>query len=71
MEEIRSAYGRPASAASAHQSMAENRNKLAERGEKLEQMQQKTSQLENDAMNFAEMARELRRQQEQKSWWQL
>ena len=51
--------------------MAENSNKLAERGEKLEQMQQKTSQLENDAMNFAEMARELRRQQEQKSWWQL
>ena len=70
MEEIRSAYGRPSPSA-VQQTMADNRNKLAERGEKLEQLQKKTSQMENDAMNFAEMARELRRQQEQKKWWEL
>ena len=74
VEEIKSAYGRPsasASASTAQHIMAENRDKLAERGEKLGELQEKTSKLENDAMNFADMARELRKQQEQKKWWQL
>ena len=74
VEEIKSAYGRPSTsvtASTAQHIMAQNRDKLAERGEKLGELQEKTSKLENDAMNFADMARELRKQQEQKKWWQL
>ena len=69
VDDIKAAYGRKTG--SVQQTMAENRNKLLERGEKLEQLQDKTAKLENDAMNFAQMARELRKQQEQRKWWEL
>ncbi|KAK9811618.1 hypothetical protein WJX72_007037 [[Myrmecia] bisecta] len=71
--EIRAAYGRaPAKRANEVGSlMAENRDKLMERGEKLSRLQDKTDALENDAADFATMARKLAEQQTNRKWWQL
>ena len=44
---------------------------LVERGERLGVLADKTEGLENDAANFASMARKLRQQQEKKSWFGL
>jgi len=42
-------------------------NSLQQRGEQLNQLQDKTKNLQNDAMNFAEMAKKIRQDQEKKS----
>ena len=49
----------------------ETRQALAERGEKLRQLQDKTAALEEGAMGFADMAKQLRQAQEKKAgkWW--
>ncbi len=79
--EIRAAYGRPAlpseaapraAGAAANEAggvMAENRARLEERGEKLRQLQDKGSDLEESAMNFAAMAKQLAEQERRKAKW--
>lgn len=77
-DEIKAHYGRPSRASSEAAGgsdvaatsalMAENRDKLLERGEKLNTLQDKTARMEADAQNFAEMAKQLRKQQES-SWF--
>eukprot|EP00743_Colponemidia_sp_Colp-15_P006286 GILK01006762.1.p1 GENE.GILK01006762.1~~GILK01006762.1.p1 ORF type:complete len:650 (-),score=76.13 GILK01006762.1:132-2081(-) len=46
--------------------VAQTKDKLLERGEKLKMLQSRTSQLTNDAQSFADMARQLREQQEKR-----
>ena len=54
-----------------HEVAEETRRKLAERGEKLKQLDESTNALEEGAMGFAEMAKQLRAQQEKRGgkWW--
>jgi hypothetical protein len=47
--------------------MAQTRDKLMERGEKLSTLQDKSAQMENDAMDFQDMAKKLAKQNE--SWF--
>jgi syntaxin-binding protein 5 len=54
-----------------HASMAENRELLAERGQKLERLQDRTAQMENDAQDFASMARRIADQEKHRKWWQV
>ncbi len=51
--------------------MAENRELLAERGQKLERLQDRTAQMENDAQDFASMARRIADQEKHRKWWQV
>jgi len=72
-DEIRAAYGRPArkakdEAQAASSTMERNRQALLERGEKLQELSEKTQELQNEAASFADMAKQLRQQQE-RSWW--
>mmetsp|Transcript_11173 Transcript_11173/g.15216 ORF Transcript_11173/g.15216 Transcript_11173/m.15216 type:complete len:109 (+) Transcript_11173:895-1221(+) len=52
---------------SAVDSLEDSRSKLLERGEKLSALDQKSSQLENDALNFKDLAEQLSKKQK---WWQ-
>jgi hypothetical protein len=72
-DEVRAAYGRPArgaatSAAGAAGTMARNRDMLAERGERLRQVNERTEELQNEAANFADLAKQLADRQKN-SWW--
>ena len=72
-DEVRAAYGRPArgaavAAAGAAGTMARNREMLAERGERLRQVNERTEELQNEAANFADLAKQLADRQKN-SWW--
>ena len=72
-DEVRAAYGRPArgaatAAAGAAGTMARNRDMLAERGERLRQVNERTEELQNEAANFADLAKQLADRQKN-SWW--
>ena len=47
--------------------MSETRDMLVERGERLERLSDKSAALENDAANFAEMCKQIRKKSES-SW---
>jgi len=44
---------------------------LEERGEKLKVLDKKTANLAQSSRNFADLAREVRKKQEKKKWYQL
>jgi len=76
-DEVRAAYGRPArgttgstaaSVSGAAGTMARNRDMLAERGERLRQVNERTEELQNEAANFADLAKQLADRQKS-SWW--
>lgn len=48
--------------------MARNREMLAERGERLRQVNKRTEELQNEAANFADLAKQLADRQKN-SWW--
>lgn len=65
-EDIRSKYGRPQAATSdVAAKMDENKQALHERGEKIGRLQEKTQEIEDEASNFADLAAQLKQQQEQ------
>ncbi|KAI9138663.1 hypothetical protein BKA69DRAFT_1090559, partial [Paraphysoderma sedebokerense] len=45
--------------------------KLNERGERLQILQEKTAEMENESSNFAALAKELRKREENKKWYQM
>ena len=49
--------------------MAENLQKLGERGERLVQISTKTQALENDAADFAAMAKKMAERERNRKWW--
>ena len=51
--------------------MEDNRAALAESGEKLRTLQDKTDRMQNDAADFASMARAIREREAGRKWWQL
>jgi hypothetical protein len=51
--------------------LQDTREALGERGEKLSQLQDKTAALEESAQSFAEMAKRIAAQNQNKKWWQL
>eukprot|EP00300_Choanocystis_sp_HF-7_P011753 c17598_g1_i2.p1 GENE.c17598_g1_i2~~c17598_g1_i2.p1 ORF type:complete len:1211 (+),score=264.59 c17598_g1_i2:346-3633(+) len=55
----------------ARSAVSQARQLAIERGEKLSKVQDQSEQLANHASDFAQLARELARQQENKKWWQL
>lgn len=62
-EEIRS------STATTMATMAEARDQLVERGEKLGRLDDKSAKLADASREFANMAKQLREQQQKQSWW--
>jgi len=58
---VRAKYGREVTS-----QMNETKDMLVERGEKLSRLQDKSASLENDAADFASLAREIRKQSERR-----
>ena len=73
-DEIREAYGRPRKAAQGQAEgvqsvLGEAQARLAERGERLSRIEQRTQQMEDDAANFADLAKQLAAKQKGGGWW--
>jgi hypothetical protein len=51
--------------------MEQNRQMLAERGERLRALDERTAAMQDDAEDFASLARKLAEQQANKKWYQL
>ncbi|RMZ54316.1 hypothetical protein APUTEX25_001474 [Auxenochlorella protothecoides] len=51
--------------------MAENMQRLGERGEKLSRLEDRTAELEDDAGNFASLAKQLADGYSNRKWWQM
>lgn len=51
--------------------MAENMQRLGERGEKLSRLEDRTAELEDDAGNFASLAKQLADSYSNRKWWQM
>ena len=68
---LRAKYGRPESSAAtdAASRARETRDALVERGERLGKLQDKSARLEADAANFADLARQIRKQSERPRWF--
>ena len=68
---LRAKYGRPESSAAtdAASRARETRDALVERGERLGTLQDKSARLEADAANFADLARQIRKQSERPRWF--
>ena len=68
---LRAKYGRPESSAAtdAAARARETRDALVERGERLGKLQDKSARLEADAANFADLARQIRKQSERPRWF--
>lgn len=62
--DVKAKYGRVSEVKS---QMSETRDMLVERGERLERLSDKSAALENDAANFAEMCKQIRKKSES-SW---
>ena len=60
---------RKATAASTTTVLSEARKNLEERGEKLNQLSDKTDKLAAASSDFADMAKQLKKQQQRSSWW--
>lgn len=60
---------RKATAASTASVLSEARQNLQERGEKLNQLSDKTDKLAAASSDFADMAKQLKKQQQRSSWW--
>lgn len=58
-----------ASVASTANVLSEARQNLEQRGEKLNQLADKSDKLANASSEFADMAKQLRKQQQKSSWW--
>ncbi len=54
-----------------HGQAAQNREALAQRGEKLGRLNERTERMEADAMDFAEMARQIATRERDRKWWQM
>ena len=50
-------------------SLGETKQQFIERGEKLEQLSDKSAKLADASKEFANMAKQIRQQQQQQSWW--
>jgi len=65
---VRAKYGRPEASAAADAALRlhETRDMLVERGERLSTLQDKSAALEADAANFADLARQIRKESERR-----
>ncbi|KAK9818994.1 hypothetical protein WJX81_004841 [Elliptochloris bilobata] len=72
-DEIKAAYGRPAGRRSEALTagLEETRSRLEERGERLRGLQNRSEQLQNDALSFEAMTKQLREREAGRKWWQL
>eukprot|EP00898_Chlorokybus_atmophyticus_P002234 jgi/Chlat1/3010/Chrsp201S03268 len=76
IDAIRAKYGRPRKTDGADalgHTLTETRNRLHERGERLQAraLDAKTAEMQNDAVGFADAARQLAAKMENRKWWQL
>lgn len=60
---------RKATTASTANVLSEARQNLEERGQKLNQLSDKTDKLAAASSDFADMAKQLKKQQQKSSWW--
>lgn len=51
--------------------LEETRSRLEERGERLRGLQHRSEQLQNDALGFEAMAKQMRDREAGRKWWQL